>query len=187
MRFVKSVLLSGLAVAVSNGAYALRINTVTYAGTGCKANSVGIAQSQNGDTVTFIFDSFMIGTTLGSADEKNSTCELRLQLDNPTHSALSLLKADVRGYRQVETGVIGSVSTNSSSNAVVQLLDPQKIYFSNPIADDYLTTTRTILLHPSLATVSLNFRADLVLASVYSDANGLLTVDSIDLSFQELI
>jgi hypothetical protein len=185
MKLIQALRLA-VASAALTGVSAIKITKTSYTGPGCPANSIGISQASSGSIITFIFDQLVLDTSAGPAT--NTSCELKLDLSNTAKAAVSLLKADIRGYASVGNGVIGSVVTTATANVGVTLLDTaQKTYFTSAKQDDYITTTRALFQTDGKESVTISFKADLLLASVDRAATGLITVDSIDLSLQDLI
>jgi hypothetical protein len=180
---VKNFLFALAVGAVINSISAVRINSISFDGAGCPANTVGVLVNQAGDIANLIFDAFLVDATLGPDQTINSSCGIKLELgsENPANSTLH---TDIRGFAAVYNGVFGTLSANPSSSVELRPLDPpQTIDFANSAAD-YSTVARTSIVHLSTTPQNLVFTTDLELTSCSGNGTGLLVVDSIILSLQ---
>lgn len=82
---------------------------VTYGGTGCPQGSVASIISEDGTTMTLIFDSYVASMGKGiSITESRKNCQLNIDLLYPAGFQYSVFSADYRGYVDLDKGVNGT-------------------------------------------------------------------------------
>jgi hypothetical protein len=85
------------------------LEQVTYGGTGCPQGSVGSIISEDGTTMTLIFDSYVASMGSGiSITESRKNCQLNIDLLYPAGFQYSVFSADYRGYVALDKGVTGT-------------------------------------------------------------------------------
>jgi hypothetical protein len=164
-------------VFISSYAQANGIEDITIEGTGCSAASVAKSVSNDHQSMTLIFDSFVAYTgpdLPGSEEVKECRIDLTMQNDDSVGIVM-----DTRGYVQLSGGMTGDQHQNipraKRSNQITN--------FFGPVAKDYLShSTATVLAqgNPSSRTVSI------LLQIAVDKGNNLtgqsqITIDSLDL------
>ena len=87
----------------------LTFEQVTYGGTGCPQGSVASIISEDGTTMTLIFDSYVASLGKGiSITESRKNCQLNIDLLYPAGFQYSIFSADYRGYVAIDKGVTGT-------------------------------------------------------------------------------
>jgi hypothetical protein len=164
-----------------SGAY---IQSVTYAGSGCPQGTIGLSISSDRTTVTMIFDAFIASTGSGRPlTESRKSCLMQLTLHLPQGWALTLGKADYRGYVQLDTGLTASRSTTYSFQGF-QARFTQPSPFAGPVAQDYLQSDQGFL--PSFVPTACNAVGTLDVNTLIQISGGdghrtgQMTLDSFD-------
>jgi hypothetical protein len=112
------VLFAGIAAAVPTpeevgpSGHEVEIKGFTYAGSGCKANTVGHMLSTDQTTLTLIFgEDFTVQSGKGiQPKERRRNCQLNVKLHYPQGWQFSILKADYRGHATIPKGSSGTCS-----------------------------------------------------------------------------
>ena len=92
----------------SPNASQVQITGMTYAGTGCPANSAAYALSADLTTMTVLMSQYVASIGTGVAiTESRKNCQLNLQLHYPSGFQYSIFSADYRGYAYLDPGVTG--------------------------------------------------------------------------------
>jgi hypothetical protein len=160
--------------------------------------------------VTLIFDAYIASIGPGiSVTEQRKNCQLNVDIDYPGGFQYSILSADYRGYASIQKGVSGTLkSTYYFSGQTAQVcafpssLDSRIVTntlrqtsttynFAGPINQDYLkhdeADSTSVIWAPCGATGLLNINSQVRLTSSNSSATGLLTTDSTDLKFTQVV
>lgn len=160
------------------------INSITYGGTGCPQGSVGSFISDDRQTFTLIFDSFVASIGPGVAVTNNRlNCQLNIDLEYPAGFQYSVLGTEFRGYAGLDAGVTGvQQATYYFSGSSTQV--STSTTFTGPTSGDYeisdsIPFTSTIF-SPCGAALPLNINSQVRLTSSVTTATGILTDDSID-------
>ncbi|MBI3798858.1 MAG: DUF4360 domain-containing protein [Deltaproteobacteria bacterium] len=162
---------------VSNPAQANGIATIAYEGTGCPQGTIGKSISNDRQSMTLIFDSFVASTgpTVPESEEEKS-CRIALTMQTNESVGITM---DTRGYVQLAAGMTGDQHQNVP-RAKRSNLD---IPFVGPVAKDYLVrSTATVLAQgkPSSTTVTILLQVG-VDKGTNASGQGQLTTDSFDL------
>lgn len=101
---------------------------VSYGGTGCPQGSVASIISDDRQTMTLIFDSYVASIGKGVAvTENRKNCQLNIDLHYPGGFQYSIFSADYRGYAALDKGVTGTQKStyyfSGQSAQVRQILD----------------------------------------------------------------
>jgi len=169
----------------------VRIRGVTYGGSGCPQGSVAQFISADATTVTLIFDSYIAQLGKGIAPAQNrKNCQINFDLIYPSGFQYSVFSADYRGYANLEKGVTGQVkSTYYFSGSANQASDTAT--FTGPLNGDYLKQDSvdqvTVVWSPCGAEGALNINSQIRLTTTNNSANGLLTTDSLDAKFTQIL
>jgi len=169
----------------------VHINAVTYGGTGCPQGTVGVAISDDRTTMTLIFDDYVASIGPGIAvTENRKNCQLNIDLLYPGGFQYSVFSADYRGYADLDSGVSGVIkSTYYFSGSTAQT--SSEADFSGPISSDYLKSdsanSTSVIWSPCGAEGMLNVNSQVRLTSNSSKSTGLLTTDSIDAKFTQVV
>ncbi len=164
----------------------VKINSMTYGGSGCPANGVGKLMSQDRTSLTLIYDSFLaeIGPDIARSKSR-AFCQVGVELEYPQGWTFSVMTLDTRGYADLDPSVTGKTSTS--------------YYFQSMTNDIAFTTTLKGVrdeykIRDSLAIDAvwapckeadrkpLNIKTSVALSSTDRNARGLLQIDSTDLS-----
>jgi hypothetical protein len=163
--------------------------------------------SSDRSVVTLIFDSYIASIGPGIAvTEQRKNCQLNVDLEYPGGFQYSVLSADYRGYSAIQKGVTGTLKSTyyfSGQTAQVSfksllsattantLQTSTEYVFQGPVNGDYLkhdeADSTSIVWSPCGAAGMLNINSQVRLASSVSSATGLLTTDSTDLKFTQVV
>jgi len=147
--------------------------------------------SADRSVVTLIFDSYIASIGPGiSVTEQRKNCQLNVDLEYPGGFQYSILSADYRGYSSIQKGVTGTLkSTYYFSGQTAQT--STEYSFVGPVTGDYLkhdeADSTSIVWSPCGAAGMLNINSQVRLTSSNSSATGLLTTDSTDLKFTQVV
>jgi hypothetical protein len=158
--------------------------------------------------VTLIYDSYVasIGPNI-AVTEQRKNCQLTLELEYPGGFQYSILSADYRGYANIEKGVTGTLKSTyyfagrAPQVCLVSLCaccctDPPQTSteytFKGPVTGDYLKhdeadSTSTVMSPCGSKGNLLNINSQVRLTTTNSKATGLLTTDSTDLKFKQVV
>jgi hypothetical protein len=169
----------------------VKIRGVSYGGTGCPQGTMSSQISSDRSVVTLIFDSYIASIGPGiSVTEQRKNCQLNVDLEYPGGFQYSVLSADYRGYSAIQKGVTGTLkSTYYFSGQTAQTSTTYK--FEGPTNGDYLkhdeADSTSIIWSPCGAAGMLNINSQVRLETSNSKATGLLTTDSTDLKFTQVV
>ena len=167
------------------------IRGVSYGGTGCPQGTMSSQISADRTVVTLIFDSYIASIGPGiSVTEQRKNCQLNVDIKYPGGFQYSILSADYRGYAAIQKSVTGTLkSTYYFSGQTAQTSTEYK--FEGPVNGDYLkhdtADSTSVVWSPCGTTGMLNINSQVRLATSNSSATGLLTTDSTDLKFTQVV
>ena len=183
------LLFAGMAsVAHADAPPYVRVRNISYAGTGCPAGSVAENISPDRQAFTVLFDQYQASTGPGvSFTEKRKNCMLNVDLDFPQGWSYSLFTVDTRGYVSLEPGVSATQQSSyyfQGQMGTASMATPM----NGPIDQNYevrddLTAT-ALIWSPCGAQRALNINTEVRVTSFNPNAQGLITVDSIDGQFK---
>ncbi|KAG5289421.1 secreted protein [Histoplasma ohiense] len=169
----------------------VQIIGVTHGGTGCPSNSVRHILSDDRTVMTLIFDKYVasIGPDVPVAESRKN-CQLNINLRYPGGFQFSIFSADYRGYANLDRGVKGvQKSTYYFSGQTRQASTMTE--WNGPMEKDYLlhdeTDHASTVWSPCGANGALNVNSQIRLTSNNRNARGVLTTDSIDASFRQIV
>ncbi|KAF2186735.1 hypothetical protein K469DRAFT_630701 [Zopfia rhizophila CBS 207.26] len=169
----------------------VQIRGLTYGGTGCPQKSLSYQISGDRTTVTLIFDAYIASIGPGiSVVEQRKNCQLNVDITYPGGFQYSILSADYRGYAALQKGVTGTLkSTYYFSGQQDQ--SSTEYQFVGPLTGDYLkhdqADSTSVVWSPCGAEGMLNINSQVRLQSSNTSATGLLTTDSTDLKFTQVV
>jgi len=169
----------------------VQITGLTYGGTGCPANSIGSAISEDRTILTLIMSDYVASIGPGIAiTESRKNCQLNLGLEYPGGFQYSILSAQYRGYADLDKGISGTQkSTYYFSGQAAQ--SSTGTTWKGPYVNDYElddeANSTSIVWSPCGESAMLNINSQLALTSSNSSASGFLTTDSIDTSFVQQV
>jgi hypothetical protein len=85
----------------------LGITAVSYRGTGCPSGSVGSDLASDGQAMTLVFSQFGVDTSTRGGWPMRKACNVELTIRSQVGWQYSLVGVDLRGYANLEPGVIG--------------------------------------------------------------------------------
>ena len=108
---LKTLILAG-AFGSPLGALADTIEGVTYGGAGCPSGSVSIVKSADGQSVSVLFDRFIVNSGGGSANpgKHSLTCTMQIPVTVPAGQQLSVYSVDYRGYANLPQEALAVLS-----------------------------------------------------------------------------
>ncbi|KAJ4332275.1 hypothetical protein N0V87_008513 [Didymella glomerata] len=170
----------------------VKISKIGTGGTGCPQGTVSTIISDDRSVVTLIYDSYVASIGPGIAvTEQRKNCQLTLELEYPGGFQYSILSADYRGYANIEKGITGTLkSTYYFASKAPQT--STEYTFNGPVTGDYLKhdeadSTSTVMSPCGSKGNLLNINSQVRLTSTNSKATGLLTTDSTDLKFKQVV
>ena len=94
------------------GADGVRIQNVTYGGSGCKRGTVAVDLAEDARAFTILFSAFLAETgPFAPNGAAQSICDVHLTLDVPRGSTYAITAVDYRGFARITTGERGRVGT----------------------------------------------------------------------------
>jgi hypothetical protein len=153
------------------------IDSISYEGTGCPQGSVGQSFSNDRQSMTLIFDSFVASTGPGvpeSEEVKECRIDLTLQTDESVEVSMQS-----RGYVQLASGMTGDQHQNVPRSKRSNLVTP----FSGPVAKDYVSQSTAKALvqgDPFSKTMTIILQTEVDKGKNLTSP-GQLTLDSFDL------
>lgn len=171
----------------------VEIRGVTYGGTGCPQGTMSTQISADKSTVTLIFDTYIASLGPGIAlTDSRKNCQLNVDIRYPGGFQYSVLSADYRGYAAIQKGIKGTLkSTYYFSGSQAQ--SSTEYAFVGPVTGDYLkhdeADSTSVVWSPCGAAGNLNINSQVRLENLSggSKATGLLTTDSTDLKFTQVV
>ncbi|KAF2748499.1 hypothetical protein M011DRAFT_476503 [Sporormia fimetaria CBS 119925] len=167
------------------------IRGVSYGGTGCPQGTLSSYISNDRTIVTIIYDAYIASIGPGIAiTESRKNCQLSVDIQYPGGFQYSILSADYRGYASLQKGVSGTLKSNYYFSGM-QEQSSTEYNFVGPLTGDYLKSDKadstSIVWSPCGADGNLNINSQVRLSSTDSKATGLLTTDSTDLKFSQVV
>jgi hypothetical protein len=182
-----------LFVALSTAARAdapayVRVRNIAYAGTGCPAGSVAEDISPDQQAFTLLFDQYVAQTGPGVPFvQKRMNCQLNIDLDFPAGWSYSLFSVDTRGYVDLDPGVTALEQSSYYFQGSAQTAT-MTTNMTGPLDKDYALhddlAVSALVWSPCGAERALNINTQVRANSFNPNANGLITVDSIDGQFK---
>ncbi len=175
---------SGVAVAeLGPDPSSVRINGISYAGSGCPAGSVSQNLSEDAKAFTLLFDSYVAETGPGmplSLARKN--CQVVVDLRFPQGWSYSLFTVDYRGYARLESGTSGQQVSSYYFQGQPKTGNLRTTYYGPAERDYQIRDTLgldALVWSPCGANRALNMNTQ-VRVTAPSQRRALMTIDSID-------
>jgi hypothetical protein len=192
LRIMKLAIFSALlAVAFASGPdpNEVYIESLTYGGSGCPRGTVGYSISNDRQIFTLIFDKYIASIGPGiPVTENRKNCQLNIRMHYPQGWQYAVLSSQFRGYAQLDAGITGThKSTYYFSGEVDQV--SATCDFRGPTARNYLVNAEigTVAWSPCASTYALNINSQLRLYSSKPGASGMLTNDSQDGKWRNIL
>jgi len=189
--FVAAAPLTNVELADSPPAGSVTIEGVQAGGTGCPAGKVHAQISTDRTIMTLLFDEYYasIGPGVARTDNRKN-CQINISLKYPGGFQYSILSADYRGYASIDKGVTGTLKSNYYFSG--QTNDVSTTYvFKGPVSGDYLkhdeADSTSVVWSPCGANGMLNVNTQVRLEASDTKASGLLTTDSVDFNFKQVV
>jgi hypothetical protein len=166
------------------------IESISFAGTGCPANSVVGQLSSDLTYVTLLYDSFVAqaGKNIPPSEYRKN-CQLNVKLKYPQGWQFSVFKADYRGYAYIPKGSKGTCKAtyyfSGQSSQIASTLTINGAFNDNYLKTDQFGIESTVW-SPCGQEGLLNINSEVRLTPLDSNAAALLTVDSTDLKFTQI-
>jgi hypothetical protein len=182
MKFAAILALAGLALATPEiDPSQIYLSSISYGGTGCPQGSVGSSFSNDRQSFTLIFDSFVASTGPGvPLPESRKNCQLNLNVHMPQGFSYSIATFDYRGYVQLPAGATAEQkSIYYFQGEAAQASAGTR--FSGPVSKDYLSrdTLGVVAWMPCGRIVPVNVNAQ-VRVTAPAGQQAQITTDSID-------
>ncbi|MCX6102193.1 MAG: DUF4360 domain-containing protein [Proteobacteria bacterium] len=161
----------------------VRINGISYAGSGCPAGSVSQNLSEDAKAFTLLFDSYVAETGPGmplSLARKN--CQVVVDLRFPQGWSYSLFTVDYRGYARLESGTSGQQVSSYYFQGQPKTGNLRTTYYGPAERDYQIRDTLgldALVWSPCGANRALNMNTQ-VRVTAPSQRRALMTIDSID-------
>jgi hypothetical protein len=167
----------------------VQISGVSYAGSGCPANSVAGLLSSDLTTITLLYDSFVAQAGEGiSAAQYRKNCQLAVKLRYPSGWQFSVFKSDTRGYAYLPKGATGTAKAtyyfSGESKQTTSTLTLKGFFDNNYLRTDTFPVESTVW-SPCGQEGLLNINSEVRITPLDAKAQALLTVDSTDLKFSQ--
>jgi hypothetical protein len=165
------------------------INRITYNGSGCPADSVAAAISEDLTSFTLLFSNFIASSGPGiQAPENRKNCQVNVDIRYPQGWSYSIASIDYRGYVNVPEGVTAVQKANYYfSGSVAQ--SSAETRFPGPRTEDYLVRNQIGISNLVWSRCGRIERGN-VNAQVRLEGNltqsAQITVDSIDGTVQQI-
>ncbi|WEW61518.1 hypothetical protein PRK78_007008 [Emydomyces testavorans] len=169
----------------------VQIVGVTYGGTGCPSGTVSHVLSDDRQVMTLIFDKYVasIGPDV-PVTENRKNCQLNVNLRYPGGFQFSIFSADYRGYASLEKGVTGTQKSTYYFSGQTQQTNTQTDW-KGPFTGDFLlhdqADSASTVWSPCGENGALNINSQVRLASAERAARGVITNDSLDASFKQIV
>ncbi|KAJ4334459.1 hypothetical protein N0V95_009162 [Ascochyta clinopodiicola] len=170
----------------------VKITKVGTGGTGCPQGTVSSVISDDRSTMTLIYDTYVasIGPNI-AVTEQRKNCQLTVELEYPGGFQYSILSADYRGYANIEKGISGTLKSTYYFAGLAPQTSTQ-YDFVGPVTGDYVKhdeadSTSTVMSPCGSKGNLLNINSQIRLTSSNPKATGLLTTDSTDLKFKQVV
>ena len=114
------------AFAAGPSGHEVQILGLSFAGSGCPANSVAGQISSDLTTLTLLYDSF-VAQSGGRPADMRKNCQLNVKIKYPSGWQFSVFKADYRGYANLPKGDTGTCKATyyfSGESQQVRQLNP---------------------------------------------------------------
>ncbi|KAK6528910.1 hypothetical protein TWF694_004139 [Orbilia ellipsospora] len=169
---------------------AISVVSLTTGGTGCPAGSVAQSISSDRTTFTLIFDSYVASLGPGiPITESRKNCQLNVHLHYPGGWQFSVFEATYRGYAELAKGQTGAQKSTYYFSGNSQQCSTESD-FKGPYSSDYAFTdrveTESVVWSPCGIDGMLNINSQVRLTGD-ATKNGLLTTDSIDGKFTQIL
>jgi hypothetical protein len=164
---------------------------INYAGSGCPAGSVAPALSDDLTTLTLMYDQYIAqsGPNTMPTDARRN-CQMNIKLRYPHGWQFSIFKADYRGFADLPRGATGTCkATYYFSGETRQMSSTMTI--NGPFSQNYLKSdsfdVRSEVWSPCGKDGMLNINSEVRILPLTQGGPGLMTVDSTDLSFTQIL
>jgi len=189
MKAIKSLIVLSALVLASAAAEAqsgISLGDPAYNGNGCPIGSASVAITEDGKTLSMLFDSFSAeaGNTTGRRIDRKS-CQLRVPIHVPQGYSVALIGVDYRGFNAIPGN--GAYSELRAEYFYAGSRGPvfQK-RFTGPRADNFTETNKLIatsLVWSKCGTdVIFSVNASATAMSNSQMQQTMMTVDSVDIS-----
>jgi hypothetical protein len=169
----------------------VHVTGISYAGSGCPAGSVADILSDDAQQFTLLFDSFVAsaGPDINITDNRKN-CQLNIGLHVPQGWSYTVATIDFRGYAQLDRRVEGTQKAVYYFGGSTRQATAQST-FRGPMDEDYVIRDtlglEAVVWSPCGVERNLNINTQVrVNNSRDRNASGLLTVDSIDGSVEQI-
>jgi len=168
------------------------IQGMTYGGSGCPNGSVAQSISNDRQTFTLIFDSYIASVGPGvPITEGRKNCQLNVKMHYPQGWTFSLLSSDYRGYMQLDAGLRGTHKSTYYFAGDTRQVSTQAD-FPGPQNRDYLAHdvigVTSLIWAPCGASIPLNINSQVRIDnSANPNGRGQLTTDSQDGKVSQLL
>lgn len=161
----------------------VKINGISYAGSGCPAGSVSQLLSEDAKAFTLLFDSYVAEAGPGmplSLGRKN--CQIAVDLRFPQGWSYSIFTVDYRGYARLDPGTSGQQISSYYFSGQTKTGN-LRTNFYGPVDRDYQIRDtlglESVVWSPCGANRALNMNTQ-VRVTASGRQRALLTIDSID-------
>ena len=162
------------------------INGVTYAGSGCPANSVAISKSDNWAEITLAFDQYVASIGPGIPITQNrKNCNLNINLHYPEGLQFAVYETDYTGFAQLESKVRATHQSDywfaGFANQKATLRSTWVGPFTNTYSFTDTLTHEATVFSPCGASTTLNINTQLYLDNSQNhQGSGQITTETID-------
>eukprot|EP00244_Chara_vulgaris_P013175 TRINITY_DN734_c0_g1_i1.p1 TRINITY_DN734_c0_g1~~TRINITY_DN734_c0_g1_i1.p1 ORF type:complete len:198 (-),score=28.98 TRINITY_DN734_c0_g1_i1:512-1105(-) len=161
------------------------IEYVTFQGSGCNWDNTNYDYSSDSTVVTFLFGG-MTATTDSGVAGKRKNCVMSFKLSYPNGWSVSMAKVTGRGYAKLDDGVTGAYQASyhfSGQTGTARC----KHEATGPMDSNFEYTSRFTDVVWSQCNSAPNFNLNVeVRVDGPPDAEGLVTVDTVDNKFKLL-
>ena len=162
----------------------VRINSISYAGSGCPAGTVAENISPDRQAFVLYFDSYLAEVGPGiSLREARKNCQISIDMDYPQYWSFALKGLEYRGFADLDVGV-EAVQTTSHYYAGQGSTATLRTTLSGPMSYDFQLVdnlgSAALLWSPCNAQRALNINTQIRLDNSRNRrGSGLVTVDRI--------
>lgn len=120
----------------------VRIESVSYKGSGCPNGSVNWSLATNATAISFLFDNYKVQ---GNAPTLKSDCQFRFMLKYPRNFRLKVVGVDYRGAAELPAGSVAKFSTNilQQNGRIARTIDDGSQTFAGPYSDQFVVSRAT--------------------------------------------
>lgn len=140
MKQMMQLAFSALAlIAASANADDIRMGTPTYGGSGCPAGTAALNLTEDGKSLSVIFDQFTVNAGAATNQQVDrKACSLAIPVHLPQGYSISVYQVDFRGYSYIPSGGLGRFRAESTFDGNLGAISNKS--FVGPVDKNFLVS-----------------------------------------------